>query len=224
MPDNSKIIYVHEIPVNFKRTKRKGAALAYKNEQFYLTASYFVPQFELDRFLEDKYVWMQKQLARPHKNVTIKWEEGSTVYILGEPKTLHMENSKRSSVEVTPEYLIVRGPSLNAMKGAYKKYVMGKMDEIIDSFRSEITYPVGDYLLSYRYYTSRWGCCNRKKRQINLNVWCYGLPLEGIRYVYCHELAHLKVGHHQKPFYDHLGEIWPDYRKGLKLTKDYIIS
>ena len=224
MPVKQDVLYAGEIPVILKRTRRKGATLSFRDNQFYLSASLLMPRFELERFLNSKQSWMIKQMAHPRRNVKIKWEDGSDVYILGERKILRLIPASRSHVVLNGDFLFVYGPSQAAMEKSFRKFAEEQLDVILDGFRRELTYPVGDYLLNYRFYTSRWGCCNKRTRQITMNLWCIGLPLEGIRYIYCHELAHLKVSNHQKAFYSHLAEILPNYRSGLRLTKDYIIS
>ena len=57
-----------------------------------------------------------------------------------------------------------------------------------------------------------------------INLWCIAMPVEAIKYIFYHELAHLRISNHQKEFYTHLSQLDPGYRKGLKLSKQFMLK
>lgn len=58
---------------------------------------------------------------------------------------------------------------------------------------------------------TRWGSCSRDG-VIRLNRRLIGAPLNVYRYVVLHELAHLRFPHHQRPFWDLVGELDPEWK------------
>ena len=212
------------IQVTIKRSRRKSCAFKVNNGTIEVFAPTWYPTFEIMRALDAKQDYIFKHLANPLKKASFQWENGETVYVLGEPYTLVKADAKKGSVSIEGNKIIIAAPSENAAMNAYKKFATGILDELLDIFRAELKEDVGDYGLSYRFYTGRWGCCATKKREVVINLWCVGLPEEGIRYVFYHELAHLQVANHSKAFYQRLQQLWPDYKRGLKITKTYTIK
>lgn len=67
--------------------------------------------------------------------------------------------------------------------------------------------------------TSRYGSCRKQTRRITLNLTLLRYPIEALRYVWHHEIAHLVHAHHGVAFYELLGQLCPDHiriRRALK--------
>ena len=62
---------------------------------------------------------------------------------------------------------------------------------------------------------TRWGSCSRLSG-IRLNWRLIHFPPHIVDYVIAHELAHLKEMNHSPRFWQHVGEIYPDYRTARK--------
>ncbi|SMC05626.1 hypothetical protein SAMN00768000_2355 [Sulfobacillus thermosulfidooxidans DSM 9293] len=69
-------------------------------------------------------------------------------------------------------------------------------------------------------YRSRWGYC-RQDGLIALNWRIVQAPVRVVDYVLVHELTHLNYPHHQKPFWNAVRQILPDYHNDKKWLKDY---
>jgi hypothetical protein len=70
---------------------------------------------------------------------------------------------------------------------------------------------------------TRWGSCNQKKKNINLNFRLLFAPTWVMDYVIIHELAHIKEGNHSKAYWSLVESAFPNYkeaRKWLKLNGD----
>ncbi len=67
---------------------------------------------------------------------------------------------------------------------------------------------------------TRWGSCS-SEGVVALNIWLMQVPEELIRYVLCHELAHLKNPHHRQVFWDELATMDPDYKLHRAELKSY---
>ena len=74
--------------------------------------------------------------------------------------------------------------------------------------------------VSFRFNKSRWGSCNTKN-SIIFNYYLAKLPIELIEYVIVHELAHIKHKHHQKPFWDEVERVLPDFKIRRKNLRDF---
>ena len=68
--------------------------------------------------------------------------------------------------------------------------------------------------VSIKRQKTRWGSCSIKGN-INLNRNLMLMPPEVVDYVLHHELVHLKVLNHSPQFWQELGSLFPQYKKGL---------
>ena len=72
--------------------------------------------------------------------------------------------------------------------------------------------------VSFRFNKTRWGSCSYKN-SIVFNYYLAKLPIELIEYIVVHELSHIKHKHHQKPFWDEVAKVMPDFQKRRKLLR-----
>jgi predicted metal-dependent hydrolase len=179
------------------------------------------PQSKIDEFVSSKKSWIEAHLQPQGGSAAIDWENGSTVYLLGQPYTLILTAASRGKVTVQDNQLIIAGPSLTAQKQAWQRYCHQQLAELIKEFSALLTDDPGPYELGYRDMISRWGSCMVAKRRITISTRCLSLPKEGIRFVYVHELAHLQQANHQKAFYRRMGQLWPDYQMGRQAVKQF---
>jgi predicted metal-dependent hydrolase len=67
--------------------------------------------------------------------------------------------------------------------------------------------------IRFRNMKTRWGVCNTKTRIITINTELMKYPLNCLEYVVVHELSHLRVGGHNKDFWNIVGGCLPYYKK-----------
>ncbi len=221
---NKETTNYQNIIVEIISSNRKTSVMIIAEDKLIVNAPLTMSTETILSAISTKEKWINKQLTKTRYNVCFKWEENEKVYLFGKEYSLHLENANKSKVIIKQDKIEIQGPSLPAKQKAFREYQKELLEKEISKFEAELTYDVGSYTINYRYYKSRWGCCKQKERAITLNLWCASLPEEGIKYVFYHELAHLKVPNHQKEFYQHLEKLWKDYKIGLKSTKTYIIS
>lgn len=77
--------------------------------------------------------------------------------------------------------------------------------------------------LKTRYMKSRYGSCNQKKRNININLFLLHYDKKFLEYVFLHEITHLKVPNHSQSFYDTFQKLCPDYIKLRRTLKQIYI-
>lgn len=66
---------------------------------------------------------------------------------------------------------------------------------------------------------TRWGSCS-SKRNLNFSWRLVMAPVEVMDYVIVHELCHLKFLDHSENFWNHVGEVMPDYKKRQQWLKE----
>lgn len=67
---------------------------------------------------------------------------------------------------------------------------------------------------------TRWGSCNPRTGNININIQLMNKPEICLEYVILHELTHLKVANHSKEFYSNIEKFMPEYKKIRKLLNE----
>ena len=226
-----ELVHYKDLNIIISRTlKAKQTVLKVKKDKITVSTSLFESTERIMKFVESREEFIRKALYRINngrKQAIMDFNESSSWHFMGEPCKTVVTEASRGFCRFENGVLYLQGPSETARKNAFKKFAQDVLDELLDRFRAELSYPVGDYTLKYRFYTSRWGCCIKNpmqgRREIVMNLWCVAMEPEAIRYIFYHELSHLKVSNHQKEFYSHLAQLYPDYKKGLKLSKQYML-
>ncbi len=224
---NNVMLFWNGIWVNVTKSsshRKNTVSFRIREGKLHVSTALRYPNDEIIAALEKKRSWIMKHLNNPLKKASVEWRNGAEIYILGQKYLLNLAYAPKGRLELSGDRCIVYGPSEKSWLNAYRKYAENILDDLLDQFRRELKYEVGDYTLRYRFYTSRWGCCFWKKREVILNYYCLALPEEAIRYIFYHELAHLEVNNHQKAFYDHLSLLDPNYKVGLKMSKSFTIT
>ena len=67
---------------------------------------------------------------------------------------------------------------------------------------------------------SRWGSCS-SRGNLNFNLWLVCLPRELVRYLACHEVAHLLEKNHRRAFWGLVGREFPNYREMERRLSEY---
>jgi len=67
---------------------------------------------------------------------------------------------------------------------------------------------------------SRWGSCS-SGGNLNFNLWLVCLPRELVRYLACHEVAHLREKNHRRAFWRLVGQEFGNYREMEKRLSEY---
>ncbi len=232
MPAKREIVQYKDflITINRKLTTRR-TTLRIRNGKITVSTNLLEPTGRILSFVREKEDFIRRGLYRQQyglKNATADFTKSGTGYFLGEPCEVIIQNAGKGSCYFQNGQMVISGPSETARKNAFKRFAQDVLDDLIDDFRRQLSYPVGDYTLKYRFYTSRWGCCIKNpveaRREIVINLWCIAMPVEAIKYIFYHELAHLRISNHQKEFYAHLAQLDPSYKNGLKLSKEYMLK
>ncbi len=74
--------------------------------------------------------------------------------------------------------------------------------------------------IRFRKTKRQWGSCSGQNI-LSFNTMLMKLPLEVIKYVVVHELAHIRHKHHQKAFWDLVEAYIPDYKVRIEILHTY---
>ena len=227
MPANSETVQYKDLLITInRRLKTRRTTLRIRKGKITVSSPLFESTGRILSFVREKEGFIRKGLYRQlysRKSALIDFSKNGRGYFLGQPCDVIIQHAGKGTCRFENGNLIISGPSETARSNAFKRFAQGVLDELIDDFRRQLSYPVKDYTLNYRFYTSRWGCCKGKK-EIVINLWCVAMPPEAIKYIFYHELAHLKISNHQKEFYSHLAQLYPGYKTGLKMSKEYTLQ
>lgn len=175
-------------------------------------------------WLISKEAWIFNNLARITANLKQAAQtekiSATQILILGQNKQLHFITAPQISLLNTPTALILQIPAAKQFKQTQilqqqlGKFALQTFLDILTEFipllqKHQLPYPH----LKIRKMKARWGSCHLFSQTITLNSCLIHAPYECIRYVLCHELAHLKHFHHRKPFYDFLALLYPNWRE-----------
>jgi len=179
-------------------------------------------------FIESKKDWIIKKVTKFEmmKNINPKiLKEGIKLYYLGEEYTLLIEEGD-DYVKINNNNLVIFSSDCshkNIKKVFYqwqkKKSRLVFMKILEDVYPFVQIYGVKYPKLKVKKMVTRWGSCSCSKGNINMNQFLVALPVEVIRYVMFHELAHFIEPNHSRNFYKIIEKFMPNYtvyRKYLK--------
>jgi predicted metal-dependent hydrolase len=150
-----------------------------------------------------------KLSLQPHAKKTLKFEVKDSLLIVYYPGDVSVHHEKVQA--------FIRHAITETMRFEAKKYLPVRTREIASKYKL----PVGE--VSVRNNKTRWGSCSGKNN-ISLNIHLMRLPDELIDYVIYHELAHIKVKSHGKPFWQYMELILPGARRiDKKLNKYHLV-
>ena len=207
------------------RRKRKTIGLKIQQNRLIISASPWVSVAEIERGIAEKKHWILNHLNNPKARTKPTYEQGCDVYFLGNKYRLRYELKRNKMIVFNGDEIYISGSSINVIRKMWMEHLRDTLIRVIDRIReSDLNNHFEGVRYEYRTFRSKWGCCYKQKRLIAFSIYTAGLPLEGIRYIYYHEHAHLVHADHSKNFYGFLEMICPDYRNGLKITKRFIIE
>ena len=148
------------------------------------------------------------------------FENGETVFYLGEPYCLRVLEGMRNEVRLGSGemLLIVKDPTDPALR---RKTVEGWLaarcrEQVTELCRQFYPYfaarGVKAPTLRFRFMKTRWGSCNAAKGILTFNNHLAEKPIVCIAYVVAHEFTHFLHADHSKRFYGELERVMPDWK------------
>ena len=209
------------------RAKRLRLQVNTEEPQVILTAPRFALKFQIDRFLEEKTPWIEKQWKKVEKQEKIrpkpKYLNGDTFYYFGEPLTLKLLPSylnkplvriRENEMHISVYRYVTISEGKKIVKKAIQEFYKQKASETI---HDRLKYFNQHYQFNYNRVTfrnqkTRWGSCSDKKN-LNFNWRLIMAPIQIIDYVVVHEMCHLKQMNHSKKYWELVEQRIPNYKE-----------
>lgn len=213
-PDGMQLDY------QLERRARKTIGLKIDSSGLVVHAPQRISHSRLEEMLLQKAGWIQKKMRQmaANKPAPMVWQDGTELYLLGEPITLRLQQATRRQRVAFADSVLrleLHAPNDSAVIASkvmqwYKAAALPDFTRRLEWFAARLGEKCPPlYLSSAR---QRWGSCN-SKREIRINWRLLQAPPHIIDYVICHELAHLREMNHSARFWAVVAELYPDYRQ-----------
>lgn len=181
-------------------------------------------EFErIEKFLEKKWFWLEKQLAffkkYQRKIYQREYVSGESYYYLGRQYKLVIKQANENKISLAKGQLIVHTKkTINDVaynKRIIREWFLNRADKIFQERFSEVLLKFGhkgELSLSIRDMKKRWGSILKQKKVL-LNPKLIHVSKECIDYVITHELCHLSYKSHDQKFYKLLKRKCPRWEK-----------
>lgn len=208
---DSKFIKFDKFDIKATKKRVKYARLRVdRNGDIYLTLPILFPKFMVLEFLNKNKAWIENRV----NFIKSKSLPENKTMLLGQIYSLKFDESFKKTEILCDE---IRALNLNEFIKFKKDFAKNEYMKFINLYLPIINKPINK--LTIRDMKTRWGSCNFKKGYINLALNLVEKSPELIEYVVLHELTHLIFPHHQKSFYDYIGNLMPDFRDREKRLK-----
>ena len=200
---------MHNLNIDIKKTNRKKT-VSFQIEKgiVKILVPKHLDKSRIDKLIKSKSKWIKTKLSKVDQILPYRKKDyvsGEDFLYLGKHYRLKILKGKKYNIELTDKYLKITIKSHtkdNKIKRLLKKWYFNNADNYLSELTNEISKKTG---LNYRSvkvrnYKSRWGSCSSNGK-IYYNWKIIMAPTRIIKYVVCHELAHLKVHNHSPKFW-----------------------
>lgn len=218
LPDGTQLDY------QLKRRARKTVGLKIGSSGLVVVhAPQRLKQNLLEKMLLQRADWIRNKIQQIAANqpAPIAWQDGTELYLLGEPITLRLQQTARRQRVIFADSVLrleLHAPHDRVMIASkviqwYKTAALPDFAKRLEWFAARLGVKCPRLHLSSA--RQRWGSCS-SKREIRINWRLLQAPPHIIDYVICHELAHLKEMNHSARFWAVVASLYPDYRQAEK--------
>ena len=221
------------VEITFKDIKSLRLKV-FPNAEIKLSVPLNTPKDFISSFLEQKLVWINKQLDIFTQTAAVEKEQniktGASTRILGRQLSIKIIPAARKRIIRDDRWLLIYTTDtenqenidkqfFNWWQKNSKQYFLQQLEKLFPAVQK---YGVSMPDLRVKKMQTLWGSCGRKHRTVNLNYYLYKAPVACVEYVILHELLHFIYPRHDKQFYDTLTVMMPDWQERKRLL-DYEI-
>lgn len=221
-----------DIKYSLKRSSKRKKTLSLRigdNSEVIISAPYFTPKEEINRFVEEKQNWIEKainrQAAQSPAGKEKQYNTGESFYYLGQayPLETYFEPLENAGVIFwNNRFLLNCPPETNIRKNYfvswYKKKASQYLRERVDFYSKMLNLTSkGTRITSAQ---RRWGSCSHD------NCLSFSLRLimatpAVIDYVVVHELMHIPEKNHSSRFWNLVVKVIPDYKSQRRWLREH---
>ncbi len=209
--------------------KLKHIYLTFDNEGNLVIKSPKVTQQKIEQLLLKKSSWINnaREKIQQKKGKSLDFSSDLELYFMGKvyPLTLVQHRKKRTQLDFdgteftlfyhTYDEKLFQTHFDRFYKAEAQKHIPSHVEFWAEKMRLSPTN------LRFRKTKRQWGSCSGKN-VLSFNTMMMKLPHDVIQYIIVHELAHIKLKHHQKAFWQLVEHYVPDYRAQVAELKNYM--
>ncbi len=178
----------------------------------------FLPQREIDKFLDKYSGWIEKRLSQVKQIKKREYVDGEEFLFQGE--TLKLKIGDYQTIKIYNGHLLFPNFLVFRIKKELENWYINEskktITELLETYSKEFHTSYKSVMFSDT--NSKWGSCTRDNR-LQFNWRLIMAPFLVIRYVVVHELAHTLEKNHSKNFWIKVASINPSYRQQVKWLK-----
>ena len=212
------------ITVEKKKMKNIRIRVLSPTGQVKISAPHRISREEIIKFASSEIEWIKEKQSQILKR-QLKYENGETHYLWGNPYTLQLIERNKHFKDVFVEddimYLPVnlKKPSLEERRKTMIEFYRHEIKSAIPDVLEKSVAVVGREPDEWRVKNmkTRWGTCNTREKRIWINLQLAKKSPQCLDYVMIHELTHLIVPNHGREFKAHMDRFYPNWREVRKL-------
>ena len=228
---NNEMQFYSNIPYTLKKSRKRRKTISLQigdKSELIITAPYFTPISEINRFVQEKQNWIHKAIQK-HKEELIKskakeYIPGERFYYLGEsfPLEAFFEQNEREGLFFWDNHFYLNAPDVPAKKREY--FIRWYKRKAKEYFTARVDFYSREFNLrakSVRITSAekRWGSCSEKDN-LSFSFRLIMAPPAVIDYVVVHELMHIKEKNHSSRFWQLMESAMPQYKLHRSWFKD----
>jgi predicted metal-dependent hydrolase len=180
---------------------------------------------DVDGFLEQKRRWIERKVAAAREVVAraprLTLNRYGVVWLEGRALAVERRNGRRAVAAMSDGRLVVSGSAAGsgaAIERWYRREARRRVEAVVrrEADRLGLEYKS----ISIRDSRTRWGSCSAQ-RNLSFSWRLAAAPPEVLEYVVVHELCHLRVPSHQKPFWRLLEMTLPGWQARNRWLREH---
>lgn len=205
--------------------KCKSIRLTFKGANLRVSAPPYTPLFLIKILLKRKKNWVKMHFQSSHKSVILTYEK--TFVFLDQPYLIKREKLKRPGVYEDKNILWINSDEDSIdlfLEGWAKKKLFNFLHPLCTGYARHIEQTFNR--ITIKKATTRWGSCSAKTN-LNFNWRLIFAPVDVIRYLAAHEVAHLQEMNHGKDFWRLVATLDPlylEHRKWLRIQGRFLLN
>jgi predicted metal-dependent hydrolase len=203
--------------------KLKHTYLSIDDEGTLIIKSPMVSQQYISKLLISKAKWInhaREQIANKKGKIS-NINDLSSLYLWGKSKKLILIPSLKNKIAIDEDITIYYKDAdkiHQQIYNLYKEEAKSKLPQIVQEYTNKMQ--LFPNKITFRKTKRQWGSCSATNN-ISLNTMLAKLPIDVVKYVIVHELAHIRHKNHQKEFWALVCKYMPKYKQLQNELKTY---
>ncbi|SFV56842.1 Putative predicted metal-dependent hydrolase [hydrothermal vent metagenome] len=210
------------------KPKLRNTYLSFDEKGNLVIKSPEVSQHYIEQLLLKKAEWIteSREKIRQKKGKSVDFTEKSRLYFKGSSYPLKMlsHNKQKTALSFESDLFLLYFYQYNEI--LFRKHIDRFYKKEAEQFLPALVAKYAQQMqlfpkkIQFRKTKRQWGSCSGKN-VLSFNTMLMKLPPNVIEYVVVHELAHIEHKHHQKSFWDLVGDHIPDYKACIRELHTY---